>query len=113
VVSAGHRCNVIAPPQAIIVWGDKSKIQVVLNNLIESVISLSSAGERNHRDSGRSERFGRKAQTASGQGWGLFIARKLMDSQRGAIWAESQIGCGLRFSFSLPMVGGEKWKRKS
>jgi signal transduction histidine kinase len=44
VVSAGHRCDVIAPPQAIIVWGDKSKIEVILNDLIESVIS--SAGER-------------------------------------------------------------------
>ena len=55
----------------------------------------------------------REAQTASGQGLGPYIAKKLMDSQRGAIWAESQMGCGLRFSFSLPMVGGEKWERKS
>jgi PAS domain S-box-containing protein len=128
----GHRFDVIAPPQAVIVWGDESKIEVVLNNLFESVTSLSSPGERvvieileeanevvvsigNERahipphDLNRIfELFpcldSREAQTASGQGLGLYIARKLMDSQGGAIWAESQVGRGLRFSFSLPRL---------
>ncbi len=128
----GHRFDVIAPPQAVIVWGDESKIEVVLNNLFESVTSLSSPGERviieireeaskvvvsigNERayipphDLNRMfELFpcldSREAQTASGQGLGLYIARKLMESQGGAIWAESQVGRGLRFSFSLPRL---------
>jgi len=128
----GHRFDVIAPPQAAIVWGDESKIEVVLNNLFESVISLSSPGERvvieireeesevvvsigNERVyipsydlNGMFELFpcldSREGQTASGQGLGLYIARKLIDSQGGAIWAESQVGRGLRFSFSLPRL---------
>lgn len=132
VISNGHRFDVIAPPQAVIVWGDESKIEVVLNNLFESVINLSSPGERvlteirekasevvvsigNERvyipphDLNRMfELFpsldSREGQTASGQGLGLYIARKLMDSQGGAIWAESQVGRGLRFSFSLPRL---------
>jgi len=128
----GHRFDVIVPPQAVIVWGDESKIEVVLNNLFESITSLSSPGERviieireeaskvvvsigNQRayipphDLNRMfELFpcldSREAQTASGQGLGLYIARKLMDSQGGAIWAESQVERGLRFSFSLPRL---------
>jgi PAS domain S-box-containing protein len=132
VRSNGHRFDVIAPPQAVIVWGDESKIEVVLNNLFESVISLSSLGERvvieireeasevvisigNERvyipphDLNRMfELFpcldSREGQTASGQGTRLYIARKLMDSQGGAIWAESKVGRGLRFSFSLPKL---------
>ncbi len=127
-----HRFDVIAPPQAAIVWGDESKIEVVLNNLFESVISLSSPGERvvieireeasevvvsigNERayippyDLNRM--FGlfpcldsREAQIVSGQGLGLYVARKLIDSQGGAIWVESQVGRGLHFSFSLPRL---------
>jgi PAS domain S-box-containing protein len=130
--SNGHRFDVIAPPQAAIVWGDASKIEIVLNNLFESAISLSSPGERiviEIREEARevvvsigNERVyipphdlnrmfepfpcldSREAQTASGQGLGLYIARKLMDSQGGAVWAESHIGHGLRFSFSLPRL---------
>lgn len=45
-----------------------------------------------------------EAQTMSGQGLGLYIARKLMDSQAVAIGAKSQVGRGLRFSFSLPKL---------
>jgi PAS domain S-box-containing protein len=128
----GHRFDVIAPPQAAIVWGDESKIEVVLNNLFESVISLSFPGERvvieireeasevvvsignkrvyipSHDLNRIFELFpcldSREGQTASGQGLGLYVAKKLMDSQGGAIWAESRVGRGLRFSFSLPRL---------
>ena len=134
----GHRFDVIAPSQAAIVRGDESKIEVVLNSLFESVMSLSYFRERviieirdeasevvvsigNERayipphDLNRIfELFpcldSREGQTASGQGLRLYVARKLMDSQGGAIWAESQVGRGLRFSFSLPRleVRGER-----
>jgi K+-sensing histidine kinase KdpD len=127
-----HRFDVIAPSQAAIVWGDGSKIEVVLNNLFESVISLSFPGERvvveiweeasevvvgigngrayipSHDLNKMFELFpcldSREGQTASGQGLGLYIARKLIESQGGSIWAESQVGRGLRFSFSLPRL---------
>lgn len=132
VSSNGHRFDVITPAQAAIVWGDESKIEVALNKLLESVTSLSSPGERvvieireeasevvisiaNKRayipphDLNRMfELFpcldSREAQTASGQGLRLYTARKLMDSQGGAIWAESQMGHGLRLSLSLPRL---------
>ena len=135
VSSNEHRFDVTVPLQAAIVWGDESKIEVVLNNLFESVISLSSPGERvvieiqeeasevvvsigNERvyvpphDLKRMfDLFpyldSREAQTASGQGLGLYIARKLMNSQGGAVWAESQEGRGVRFSFSLPRLEAE------
>jgi PAS domain S-box-containing protein len=128
----GHRFDVIAPPQAVIVWGDESKIEVVLNNLLESVTNLSSPEERviieiqekasdvvvsignervyipPHDLNKMFELFpclnSREAQIGSGQSLGLYIAKKLMDSQRAAIWAESQMGRGLRFSFSLPRL---------
>lgn len=127
-----HGFDIIPPSPAVIVWGDESKIEVVLNNLFESVISLSFPGERvvveireepsevvvsigNERayipPHDLNRMFGlfpcldsREAQTASGQGLGLYVAKKLMDSQGGAIWAESQLGYGLRFSFSLPRL---------
>jgi signal transduction histidine kinase len=130
--NGGHRFDVITPAQAAIVWGDESKIEVALNNLLESVTSLSSLGERvvieireeasevvvsiaNKRayipphDLNRMfELFpcldSKEAQTASGQGLRLYTARKLMDSQGGAIWAESQMGHGLRLSLSLPRL---------
>lgn len=132
VNSNKRRFDVIAPSQAALVWGDESKIEVVLNNLFESITSLSSPGERvtieirektdevvvsigNERAYIPPHDLNRmfelfpcldsiEAQTASGQGLGLYIARKLMDSQGGAIWAESQVGRGLRFRFSLPRL---------
>jgi two-component system sensor histidine kinase VicK len=128
----GHRFDVTVPPQAAIVWGDESKIEVVLNNLFESVISLSpptesviieiqekasevvvSIGNQGayipfHDLNRMFELFphldSREAQMASGQGLGLYIAKKLINSQAGTIWAESQTGRGLRFSFSLPRL---------
>jgi len=109
---------------------DESKIEVVVNH--QSVASLSSPAEKvvievrgeasqvvvsignerayiaPHDLDKMFELFpcldSRKAQTASGQGLELYIVSRLMDSQGGAIWAESQVGCGLRFSFSLPKL---------
>jgi PAS domain S-box-containing protein len=128
----GYRFDVIAPLQVAIVWGDESKIEVVLNNLFESAISLSALGERvavevreeasevvvsignekayipPHDRNRMFELFpcldSVEGQTASGQGLGLYIARKMIESQGGAIWAESQAGRGLRFHFSLPRL---------
>jgi signal transduction histidine kinase len=38
----------------------------------------------------------------SGTGLGLAIARHLIEAQEGKIWANSEIGKGSRFSFTLP-----------
>lgn len=41
---------------------------------------------------------------AEGVGLGLFIAHMLVEAHGGAIWAESEVGKGSTFYFSLPMV---------
>jgi signal transduction histidine kinase len=43
--------------------------------------------------------------TAKGTGLGLFIARGIVESHGGWIWAESKPGSGSRFSFVLPLRG--------
>lgn len=37
-----------------------------------------------------------------GTGLGLSISKKIVDAHKGAIWAESELGSGSRFCFSLP-----------
>jgi signal transduction histidine kinase len=40
-------------------------------------------------------------------GIGLALARMLVELHGGAIWASSVVGQGSRFTFSLPVRGGE------
>lgn len=41
-----------------------------------------------------------------GVGLGLTIVRELVKLHRGRVWAESEVGRGTTFSFTLPLVGG-------
>jgi signal transduction histidine kinase len=43
-----------------------------------------------------------------GMGIGLALARSLVELHGGAIWAESRVGEGSRFTFSLPMSAAER-----
>jgi len=135
---SAHRFEFIVPEGISMVEGDESKIQAVLDNLLENAVNYSSKGSRvsvKVRDRDRDkevvvsvidegigipaeqlerifERFHRvnasDAQEQYGYGLGLYISKRLIEIQGGNIWAESEVGRGSRFSFSLP-----KWSPAS
>jgi two-component system phosphate regulon sensor histidine kinase PhoR len=129
----------IVPEGTPIVVGDETKIQTVLDNLLENAVNYSPQGSRvsiEVRDRDKEvvtsvidegigipaeqlerifERFHRvnasDDQEQYGYGLGLYISKRLIEIQGGSIWAESEVGRGSRFSFSLPKwspVSGEQ-----
>lgn len=57
--------------------------------------------ERFYREEGETVR--------GGSGLGLYISKQIIDAHGGRIWAESTIGKGSTFSFTLPLDGkGDK-----
>ena len=52
----------------------------------------------------RFERFDRTIRSDAGTGLGLYIARRLVESMHGAIWADSRPGEGSRFHVRLPIA---------
>ncbi len=42
-----------------------------------------------------------------GTGLGLIICKEFIEKQNGKIWAESKIGTGSSFHFSLPLANDE------
>ena len=131
-----HRFELTVPERPTIVVGDDSKIQTVLDNLLENAVNYSPEGSRisievsdrdkevviSVIDEGIGipatqlerifERFHRvnasDDQEQYGYGLGLYISKRLIEIQGGSIWAESELERGSRFSFSLP-----KWSPAS
>jgi PAS domain S-box-containing protein len=131
-----HRFELTVPERPTIVVGDKSKIQTVLDNLLENAVNYSPKGSRvsievsdrdkeiviSVIDEGIGipatqlerifERFHRvnasDDQEQYGYGLGLYISKRLIEIHGGSIWAESELERGSRFSFSLP-----KWSPAS
>jgi two-component system phosphate regulon sensor histidine kinase PhoR len=131
-----HRFELTIPEGPTIVVGDERKIQTVLDNLLENAVNYSPKDSRvsievSNRDKEvvtsvidegigipakqlerLFERFHRvnasDDQEQYGYGLGLYISKKLIELQGGSIWAESEVGRGSRFSFSLP-----KWSPAS
>ena len=134
-----HRFELIVPEGPTIVMGDEGKIQTVLDNLLENAVNYSPKGSRvsievSDRDKEvvisvidegigipakqlerLFERFQRlnasDDQEQYGYGLGLYISKRLIEIQGGSIWAESEVGRGSRFNFSLPqwsLASGER-----
>ena len=47
-----------------------------------------------------------------GSGWGLFIAKGIVEAHAGAIWVESKLGEGCEFSFALPLPELDAYENK-
>jgi signal transduction histidine kinase len=127
----GHEFVVSVPSDLRAVRGDRAKMVEVLQNLIDNAVkyspdgggvtvSATSAGAGqvsvHVSDQGvgiREEDLGSlfspyeraSAQAngfSNGTGLGLYIVRSLVEIQGGKVWAESKIGTGSTFSFTIP-----------
>lgn len=115
------------------VWADRDRVEEVLTNLLDNAYKYTSPGSTvsidalvtddqmviRVTDQGQGiapeelekifDKFHRverdDARQTYGYGLGLYISRKLIESMGGKLWAESEIGQGSVFSFSLPLAG--------
>ena len=128
----GIEVDAMLPKEPAMVFADPSRIQQVLENLISNALKFSKPGgrvtielqAREHEyevvvaDQGKGiapedlERiFGKFFQVEDaatreqgGTGLGLAICRGIIEAHRGRIWAESELGSGSRFHFTLARV---------
>ena len=127
----GLSLRVEAPAEIPPALMDRGRTEQVLHNLVENAVThtpeggsvtvAAAVGEEGHvrvsvRDTGPGlspdalesvfERFYRedpsRSRVTGGAGLGLTIARQLIESQGGRIWAESEPGQGGTFTFELP-----------
>ncbi len=129
-----HALRAEVPATLPLVWGDPDKVEQVLTNLVGNAIKYSPAGgevlvsvehdaeflQVSVRDQGIGmspremsqlfEKFYRvdrdEVRRAGGTGLGLYITKRLVEMHGGRIRAESWLGAGSRFSFTLPVRSG-------
>ncbi|HEX8608713.1 MAG TPA: ATP-binding protein, partial [Pedobacter sp.] len=122
---------IFAPVELTFVSADRDKIGQVIDNLISNAVKYSSPGTDIHvscetvenkalvrvKDNGigiKSEDLlkifdryyrveGSQMNLISGFGIGLYLCSEIINRHHGEIWAESELGTGSTFGFSLPL----------
>lgn len=127
---AGLTLSIVCPDDLPLVLADPARIEQVVVNLLNNAIKFTPEGGNitvsaavqdqavcfSVADSGIGieqadlprifERFYKvdRARATSGTGLGLAIARHLVEAHGGRIWAESELGRGSTFSFTIPLA---------
>lgn len=131
--SQQHRFNLQLPQKSPWIWADENAFHTVLNNLVDNAAKYSLPGapidiivneasggfvtcavqdygpgvapEHQTRIFDRFYRVnGGDAQLVYGHGFGLYMAKNLIEAMKGQIWVESEYGKGSYFAFSLPIM---------
>ncbi|WP_437637247.1 sensor histidine kinase [Sorangium sp. So ce854] len=114
----------------LVVHGERERVLQVLSNLLGNALKFTPQGGRVTLTVDREGAMARFTVTDTGPGipgehlesifrrfWrddvpgkrstglGLYIARGIIDAHGGRIWAESEVGRGARFCFTLPLAG--------
>lgn len=132
--------KLLLPPDPVVVFADSVKIAQVLTNLISNAFKFTPTGGRilvqvqkslsevmvSVSDDGvgispedlprlfsKFSQVGPAIQTdLKGAGLGLAISKGLVEFHRGRLWAESKVGRGSKFIFTLPVLSKEEISRE-
>jgi two-component system phosphate regulon sensor histidine kinase PhoR len=132
VMTRVHEFRMEAPPSLPSVWADPRRARQVMRNLVENAVKYSPQGglitvnvqvtgnwlEVSVKDQGLGieprhlesifERFyqvdSASTRRVGGSGLGLSICKAIIEAHSGRIWAESDLGVGSTFRFTLPLV---------